>query len=165
MEDLFFYFFAALTLGGALSCVLRRNPLMSAVSLIGTFIGLAGLYLLNSAPFISAIQIMVYAGAIMVLVVFVIMFLNLPDAEMEEERISRPGMFLSLFLLAPLSALCIGMMTSSVRGEAAEVNADFGTIESVGEQLFNEHLFEFEAVSILLLTAIVGAVMLAKKRL
>ena len=165
MEDMFFYIFAALTLGGAVSCVLRKNPLMSAVSLIATFIGLAGLYLLNGAPFIAAMQIMVYAGAIMVLVVFVIMFLNLPEAEMEEERISRPGLFLSFFLLAPLSALCIGMMTSAGGGKSAEVAEDFGAIETVGRQLFDEHLFEFEAVSILLLTAIVGSVMLAKKRI
>ncbi len=165
METLFFWIFATLTLGGAVSCVLRRNPLMSAISLIGTFIGLAGLYLLNGAPFIGAMQIMVYAGAIMVLVVFVIMFLNLPESELKEEKISRSGVFLVFFLLAPLTALCIGTMTSGESGEVAEVSEDFGAIETVGQQLFNDHLFEFEAVSILLLTAIVGAVMLAKKRL
>ena len=138
---------------------------MSAVSLITTFIGLAGLYLLNGAPFIAAMQIMVYAGAIMVLVVFVIMFLNLPLNQMEDEKISKPGLFLAFFLLAPLSALCIGMMSSSSAAEGSQIGDDFGAIETVGRRLFDEHLLEFEATSILLLAAIVGSVMLAKKRI
>ena len=108
MEQFFFYLFSTLAVGGALGTVTRKNPLTCAISLVVTFVALSGLYLLSAAPFAAVVQIVVYAGAIMVLVIFVIMFLNLPEADLEEERVSKPGLILSLFLLAPLAALCVG---------------------------------------------------------
>jgi len=164
MEQFFFYLFSGLAIGGALGTVTRRNPLTCALCLVVTFIALSGLYLLNAAPFAAIVQIVVYAGAIMVLVVFVIMFLNLPEAELEDEKISKPGLILSLFLLAPLMALCVGAISGTVAGADAVVEEGFGSIEMVGGRMFEGYLFQFEAVSLLLLVAIVGAVMLAKKK-
>ena len=167
MEQFFFYIFAIMSVGGALACVTRKNPLNSAIALIVTFLGLSGLYFLSRAPFVGILQILVYAGAIMVLVLFVIMFLNLPETELEEEKISKPGLFLSLFLLMPLFALCLGVLLEvrDTDGAVASGEEDFGTLEAVGARMFEKYVFQFEAVSILLLVAIVGAVMLAKKRI
>ena len=106
------------------------------------------------------------------------MFLNLPEAELEEERVSKPGLILSLFLLAPLVALCVGVMATST-GEPAEITvaegtetaeggaqeAAFGSIKGVGDLMFDKYMFQFELVSVLLLVAIVGSILLAKKRL
>ena len=168
MEKFFFYLFATTAIGGALSTVTRKNPLTGAISLIVTFVALSGLYFLLRAPFAGIVQILVYAGAIMVLMVFVIMFLNLPDSQMEEERISKPGLILSLFLLVPLSALSLAVVSTAAKDRPAPAEIDvltFGTVESVGTLLFEKYTFQFEAVSILLLVAIVGSIVLAKKRL
>jgi NADH-quinone oxidoreductase subunit J len=166
MDKLFFYIFAAAAVGGALATVTRKNPLTCALSLVVTFVALSGLYFLLHAPFAGALQILVYAGAIMVLVLFVIMFLNLPEAQQEEERVSKPGLIVSLFLLVPLAALCIGVLGSGGQEKSLPpVAVDFGSVAAVGDLMFTKFVFQFEAVSILLLVAIVGAVMLAKKRL
>lgn len=165
MEKFFFFVFAAIAVIGAISTVVRKNPLTSALSLVMTFVALSGLYFLLHAPFVGVLQILVYAGAIMVLVIFVIMFLNLHETHLEEERLSKPGLILSLFLLVPLGALCIGVVTGNAPKSLPEISKNFGTIESVGSLMFSKYMFQFEAVSVLLLAAIVGSVVLAKKRL
>ena len=166
MEKFFFYLCASMAVLGALSTVTRRNTLESALSLVVAFIGVAGLYFLNDAPFAGALQVLVYAGAIMVLVVFVIMLLNLPEEEaLAEERLSRPGVLLSAFLLAPLGILCIGTLSGMHFPEPPPVDEDYGSVASVGRTLFEDYVFQFEVVSILLMVAVVGAVMLAKKKL
>ena len=166
MEKFFFYLCASMAVLGALSTVTRKSPLASALSLVVTFVGVAGLYFLNDAPFAGALQVLVYAGAIMVLVIFVIMLLNLPEEErLAEERLSRPGMLLTAFLLAPLGILCVGVFTGTTLPEMAEVDAEYGSVAAVGRKLFEDYVFQFEIVSILLMVAVVGAVILAKKRL
>lgn len=170
MEEFFFYLFAATAICGAISTVVRKNPLASALSLVVTFIALSGLYFLSNAPFAGILQVLVYAGAIMVLVIFVIMFLNLPETQLEEERLSKPGLLVALFLLLPLTTLCLGVVAAqgseTSEGDAsAELPEGFGSVEKVGELMFGRYLFQFEVVSILLLVAIVGAVVLAKKKL
>ncbi len=165
MEKFFFYVCAAMAVIGALSTVTRKNPLACAISLVVSFVGVAGLYFLSNAPFIGALQILVYAGAIMVLVIFVIMLLNLPDADMSLERISKPGALLALFMLMPLGILCVGVFVSADLPARAAIDGEFGSVKGVGRLLFDEYLFQFEVVSLLLMVAVVGAVVLAKKRL
>ena len=164
MEKVFFYLFAGTAIVSAIMTVTRKNPLNSALSLVVCFIALSGLYFLNDAPFLGVLQIMVYAGAIMVLVVFVIMLLNLPELQLEEERPSRQGMLMAAFLLVPL-VLCVGTFTTAAIGERPEKEAEFGSITEVGRLLFDRYLLQFEIVSILLLVAVVGSVILAKKRI
>ena len=164
MEQFFFYFFALVALIGALLTVARKQPIDSALSLVASFIAMAGLYLLNGAPFNAALQILVYAGAIMILVVFVIMFLNLPDRELEEEKVTMRKWILAFFSLVPLGVLCAGQILRAEFGSKVEVADDFGSIAAVGEVLFRDYLFQFELVSVLLLVAVIGTVMLAKKR-
>ena len=162
MLVLLFILFGAMAIGCALAVVAQRNPLYSAISLIGVFISLACLYVMLAAPFIAAVQVIVYAGAIMVLVVFVIMLLNV-----EEEEHRRPR----LRFLLPAAVVLAGVMIAevafilvSVRSpETSPSTSDVGLTQSIGSALFTKYLLPFEITSILLLMAIVGAMTLARR--
>lgn len=159
-----FVIFAALAIGCAIAMVAQRNPLYSAISLIGVFISLASLYVMLAAPFIAAVQVIVYAGAIMVLVIFVIMLLNVE----EEERPSRRLRFLvpaAVVLAAVLIAEVIFIVWSVQRSHFTPGNniSDTGLTSSIGIGLFTTYLLPFEITSILLLMAIVGAMSLARQ--
>jgi NADH-quinone oxidoreductase subunit J len=164
MLAFFFILFSGLAIGCALSMVVQRNPLYSAISLIGVFISLGSLYVMLAAPFIAAVQVIVYAGAVMVLVVFVIMLLNV---EQEERRRSR------LAILVPtaigLAAILIGEVTFILYSVQAspytprENVSNIGLTSSIGTGMFTKYLLPFEITSILLLMAIVGAMSMARR--
>ena len=158
---LLFVLLAGLALGCAVSLVAQRNPLYSAISLVGVFIALAGLYLLLAAPFIAAVQVIVYAGAIMVLVVFVIMLLNV------EEEEHRPANLRYILAAVLLGAILFGeaafILFSVVTPDATPETTGVGLTASIGAGLFTEYLLPFEITSVLLLMAIVGSVTLARR--
>lgn len=159
-----FYPLAILTVGGALSMLMSRNPIYAAMSLVLTFFGLAGLYVLLSAELIAALQIIVYAGAIMVLFLFVVMLLNLGEADLEMPRLSLGT------LVGGGSAVafwCVSWMVFQHLPEAmpASVPEGFGQVASVGRLLFTQFVLPFEATSILLLASIVGAVVVGKAKI
>jgi NADH-quinone oxidoreductase subunit J len=164
MLVLLFILFAALAIGCALAVVAQRNPLYSAISLIGVFISLACLYVMLAAPFIAAVQVIVYAGAIMVLVVFVIMLLNV---EQEEHRRSRmkflvpAAVVLAAILIAEATFIIYFVEKSPVKPTSSV--SDIGLTSSIGGSLFTSYLLPFEITSILLLMAIVGAMTLARR--
>lgn len=161
MLVLLFILLGGLATGCAISVVVQRNPLYCAISLIGVFVSLAGLYLMLAAPFIAAVQIIVYAGAIMVLVVFVIMLLNV---EQEEKRRIRTGFLLPAGVV--LAAVLIGEVAFilwTVEPNPALPQTDIGLTKSIGSNLFTIYLLPFEITSILLLMAIVGAMTLARR--
>ena len=161
MLALLFILFGGLALGCAINVVAQRNPLYCAISLIGVFMSLACLYLMLAAPFIAAVQIIVYAGAIMVLVVFVIMLLNV---EQEERRHFRMGFLVPAAVV--LAAVLIGEVAfflSSVNAKDALQPTEIGMTASIGTKLFTNYLLPFEITSILLLMAIVGAMTLARR--
>ena len=144
--------------------VAQRNPLYSAISLIGVFISLACLYVTLSAPFIAAVQVIVYAGAIMVLVVFVIMLLNIDQAECQPRRL-RSLVPIAVGLAAVLfaeAAFMIFFVQASAATPAHTVS-DVGLTSSIGTGLFTSYLLPFEITSILLLMAFVGAMSLARR--
>ena len=164
MLALLFILFAGMAVGCAISMVAQRNPLYSAISLIGVFISLACLYVTLAAPFIAAVQVIVYAGAIMVLVVFVIMLLNVE----EEER--RPMRLRSLVPIAVALAAVFFAETAFIIRFVATSRAtpegnisDVGQTASIGAGLFTTYLLPFEVTSILLLMAVVGAITLARR--
>ncbi len=166
-EHILFFVLAGLSIGSALMMVTRRSPVMSAIWLIVNFFALAGLYLTLQAQFIAVIQIIVYAGAIMVLFVFVIMLLNLGDEKKLTEKISSRKIVaagLSAGVLLELLAI-LGFSNLIFPGQNAQRSLEIGTVESIGKELFTTFLFPFEITSVLLLVAIVGAVVLAKKKL
>jgi NADH-quinone oxidoreductase subunit J len=165
LTALFFIIFAGLAVGCAVSMVVQRNPLYSAVSLIGVFIALASLYVMLAAPFIAAVQIIVYAGAIMVLVVFVIMLLNVEEEERRKVRL-RYLLPTAIVLAAVLIAEAFFILYFVGNADAAlrdPSGSNVGLTASIGTGLFTKYLMPFEITSILLLMAIVGAMTLARR--
>ncbi len=162
---LLFVLFGAFAIGSAVSMVVQRNPLYSAISLIGVFIALAALYILLAAPFIAAVQIIVYAGAIMVLVVFVIMLLNVEEEERNPLRLRLlvpAALALAGVLIAEAAFVIYFVQISPARLPDASTS-DVGLTASIGTGLFTTYLLPFEITSVLLLMAIVGAMSLARR--
>jgi NADH-quinone oxidoreductase subunit J len=165
MTTFFFWVFAGVTVVVAMFAVTRRRVLACALSLVVAFVGLSGLYFQLGAAFPAVLQIMLYAGAIMVLVVFVIMFLNLPDEEIAKKAGEARERMWPMFLVLPLGVVLVGLVNRVELPPEQPLPADFGTVASAGRLLFERYVYPFELVSVLLLVAIVGAVMIAKKRL
>jgi len=164
MLALLFILFAGLAIGCGLAVVAQRNPLYSAISLIGVFVSLACLYVMLAAPFIAAVQVIVYAGAIMVLVVFVIMLLNVEQEERGRPRLKflvPVAVVLSAILIAEVAFILVSVQEFRVNPTANP--PDVGLTHSIGAQLFTQYLLPFEITSILLLMAIVGAMTLARR--
>lgn len=159
-----FYIFAFLSILGGVLMVTRKNPLSSAFSLILSLVAVAGLFAMLLAEFIFILQILVYAGAIMVLVIFTIMLLNLKSEEIRETPV---GKFQVVFLIIVCAACAFGFIEIFSDIPAADVAAakDFGSIEQVGRLMLGDYLFPFEVISVLLLVAIVGVVLLAKREI
>jgi NADH-quinone oxidoreductase subunit J len=169
-----FVIVALVMVAGAAAVVLARNPIHSAVALVFTLIATAGLFLSLSAPFLAVIQVIVYAGAIMVLFIFVIMLLNLRAGEGGEEHLHRIGLRQSLgialagLLLVQLGTLAVLFPGGAPRAalSACELETGAGGLsQAVGILLYTKYLFPFEVASVLLLVAIVGAVALSRRHL
>jgi NADH-quinone oxidoreductase subunit J len=152
---------AALVLGGAIATVVSRNPVMAVMSLVATFFGLAAAFTFLYAHFLAALQVLVYAGAIMVLFIFVVMVLNRDDPD----RVALRGLFLKgigLFGSAYAVGIIARKLLTTVPVRAGQPPESFGTVAEVGQILFTDYLFAFEAISILLLIAVVAAVVVAR---
>jgi NADH-quinone oxidoreductase subunit J len=166
IEVLLFFFFAALSISAAMLMITRPNPVQSVLFLIVNFFCLAVLYLLLNAQFIAVVQIIVYAGAIMVLFLFVVMLLNLQDEQALQEKKNYKKL-LAFILAGTVFVEIIGAIAFSLRGTLTTVSpamTQLGTVEGVGKVLFTDYLFPFEITSILLLAAMVGVIVLAKKK-
>src|SRR5687767_10753208 len=164
MAALLFILFGGLAIGCAISMVVQRNPLYSAISLIGVFIALASLNVMLAAPFIAAVQVIVYAGAIMVLVIFVIMLLNVEHVEPRRRRLrwlAPVAVAMAAVLIAETAFILYSVQTSQANLRAS--GSDVGLTHSIGVGLFTTYLLPFEITSILLLMAIVGAMSLARR--
>lgn len=166
---LFFLMSCGLCLGGAISTVLAKSPIRSAVGLLIAIFGIAGLYLRLAAQFLAAIQLIVYAGAVVILFVFVIMLLG-PDAQTAENRAragrSRLARVAGALVLGFVGLESLGMLGfgSAEATEYPAVRADFGGVEAVGGELFTRAIVPFELATLLLIVAVVGAIAVAKGR-
>jgi NADH-quinone oxidoreductase subunit J len=170
-DALLFYAFAAVAVIGSLLVVLQKNPVYSVLSIIGSFFGLAGLYVLLEAPFVAVVQIIIYAGAIMVLFLFVVMLLNVPREDAAEwdrsHPLYRPMAVRVGAVLALLLALQLGWAlsrTAGISGPVGEETMAVSSVAALGRVLFTDYMFAFEVTSILIIAAMVGAVVLARKR-
>ncbi len=163
MEALMFWILALVAVVMATMMIFHKNPISSALSLIVVLFCTAGLYVILEATFIAVTQVMVYAGAIMVLFVFVIMLLNLRREELGLRRHKVVKVIGVLFCVGLLSQLIA--IVSTALPAAAEIAADFGNMEHVAWLLFTKYMLAFQAVAILLLAAVVGAVVIAKRRI
>jgi NADH-quinone oxidoreductase subunit J len=157
-----FYLFSLLAVASALLFVTRKNPVPAALWLVNVMIALAGLYVMLDAPFVGVIQVLVYAGAIMVVFVFVVMLLNLGRSGISDIRSLGPRLGAGAVGLALLANLLVVQRQKIPRiALAPEVD---NVVEGVAASLFTDYLVAFELTSLVLLVAVVGAVLLAKKR-
>ena len=165
MTALIFFIFAGLAVFCAINLVVQTHPIASALSLVGVMGSLAVLYLQLGGEFIAMAQVIVYAGAIMVLFVFVIMLLN-AGAEATTFQVSRFVKYLGAILLAVfLGMISLIIQSTLPRTEGVSFGAFQGTALDVGRKLFTTYLLPFEVTSVLILIAIVGAIVLARKEI
>lgn len=164
--DMYFILFAAMAVGAGIFTITAKEALLSAMGLLTVFVALAALYLHLHAPLVAIFQISIYAGAILVLVVFVIMLLMSPD-----ERLGVLQKNMQFRLMGALVALCmVGVTAAGVRDIAQNVQSanlpeSFGEPSLFGKYFFNEYLLHFETASVLLLVALIGSIYLSKKKL
>ncbi len=168
-----YYLFALTAVASALLFVTRRSPVAAALWLVSTMFSIAGIYILLDAQFVGAVQVLVYAGAIMVVFLFVVMLLNLGDADAATEfrqnrtRIVAGAVGLALLAL-PLSAYRGGffgpLVPTDVAAAPNPLTGEVNVISPVARALFTDYLIAFEVTSLLLLASVVGAVALAKRR-
>ncbi len=163
MPDILFYLFAGLSLIGAVQVLCRRNPMNAAVSMVVTVLSIAVLYILLSAYFIAAAQMIVYAGAIVVLFIFVIMLLNLSAKEIGRRRYTLFKAFAAFVAAAVGVSLLPGVRGAPRAISEQPIDPSFGSAKTVGRLLFGEFLLPFELTSILILAAMVAGVVLAKR--
>jgi NADH-quinone oxidoreductase subunit J len=162
METVLFILFGAIAVCGAIMVVTRKHPMASALYLILTLFAVAALFVLRQAHFLAAIQVIIYAGAVVVLFVFVIMLINVPEDRLPVERATTVrvlGVLAAGFFI--LESAVLARRYSMPTGPAAEV----GTVETVGRALFTDYLLAFEITSVLLLAAVIGAIALAKRKI
>jgi NADH-quinone oxidoreductase subunit J len=168
-DTILFYIFALLVLGGGVLTITRHSAMHAAISLIVALLGVAGLYLLQQAEFLFAVQIILYVGGIMLLFLFVIMLVNLDDA-------AKVRQFNRQWLVALVAVAAVGAQVAYFiyRGKdsfqfaaplVAGTPAGLGNTERIADSLFGEYLLPFEIASVLLLVAVVGSVVMAKKRI
>lgn len=171
MEQAVFWILAVSAVITALAVVVPpfgRNPIHAALSLVLCFTAMAGLFALLAAHLLAALQVLVYAGAIMVVFVFVIMLLNLRKEELGDSRLTLTkvvGGLALMFVLGKLFTFIGDDPMSRAPGADLSKAADFGTIASVGQLLYKDFMIPFELTSILLLVAVIGALVMAKKQL
>jgi NADH-quinone oxidoreductase subunit J len=158
-EQVAFWVLAALVVFFAIFTMTRRNPVTAVMSLVATFFGLAATYATLSAHFLAVIQLLVYAGAIMVLFIFVVMILNREETSPTSISVYRVlGVLSGIYLTIKF----IGVAGAGIPITPAPVGDSFGTVGAIGDMLFREFLFPFEAISLLLLVAIVGGVVISR---
>jgi len=171
-ETLIFYVLSGLAIGASALVIGQRNPMYSVLLLIASFGALAGLYIQLDAPFVAVAQIIIYAGAIMVLFLFVVMLLNAPQEDaaewdrthpLRQPGIARFGGFLALLLVVQLAwaLLRAGGVDAPVDG--GRDGQLVSSVHAIGRALFTDYVFAFEATSILILVAMIGAVVLARR--
>lgn len=169
IDTVFFYIFAAMVLGGGVLTITRSSAVHCAIWLIVSLLGTAGLYLLLHAEFLFAVQIILYIGGIMVLFLFVIMLVNLDEAS-KQRRFNRQWWLAAACLAGVGAEIVYFLMKGSSafalpQASAASAADGLGNTERLADVLFSEYLLPFELASLLLLVAVVGSVIMAKKRI
>ena len=163
MAQAFFFYFATIIVTTAFMVVGFRNPIYSVLALMAMFFHVAGLYILLNAEFLAAVQIIVYAGAILVLYLFVLMLLNLKSEERFGWKTLGTAAF-GLLLFGELSVIFFGSHFSGMNGEyTVERIVAAGQTQTMGLALYTQYLLPFEVASLILLAAMIGAIVLAKK--
>jgi len=158
IEAIFFGFFSLVAVAAAFSLILQKDPVYSALSLIVVIASMAGLFLLLNSPLLAMLQIIIYAGAVMALFVFVIMMVDPPKIPTPSFNVYSRVAFLILLVIAGVAIWSITKVTDSF----TPLNADF-SVRQISRSIFTSHLFPFEAIGMLIVSAVVGALYIARK--
>jgi len=164
MIDFIFVALAIFAIAGAVAMILYKNPMYSALGILITMLSVAGMFALLNATFLFLVQIIVYAGAIMTLILFILMFLNINDEDLPNEPKKFKLIALGAVIMLPLNVLVLSAVSKLPEKDFNIIDTDFGDIKPIGIELFDNWLVAFELISILLLIALLGSVVLAKKR-
>lgn len=162
-NEILFVILSLVAIVSAVVMISAHRPIDSALSFIVTLISIAALFALVNATFLFVVQIIIYAGAILSLIIFIIMFLNIKDENLPDEKYKNYWLLITSAIIAPFSAILIDLIVRSDIAVDAVSDEKFGTIKDVGLTLFSKWVLPFELVSILLLVALVGAVTLSKR--
>ena len=163
MADLIFIALAFLAISGAIAMIVYANPMYSALGVLISMLSVAGMFaLLNATLFLF--QIIVYAGAIMTLILFILMFLNIKEEDLPKEPNKFKLIAVGAVIMIPLNILILKAVSKLPAKDLTISNTDFGDIKPIGLELYNNWIIAFELISILLLIALIGSVVLAKKR-
>mgnify|MGYP006140134091 CR=1 FL=1 len=164
MIDVLFILLSFLAISGAVAMIVYTSPMYSALGVLISMLSVAGIFALLSATFLFLVQIMVYAGAIMTLILFILMFLNIKEEDLPKEPHKFKFIALGAVIMIPLNILILKAVSKLPEKDLLFTNTDFGNIKPIGMQLYTNWLVAFELVSVLLLVALIGAVVLVKKR-
>ena len=164
MADILFIALAFFAITGAIAMLVYKSPMFSALGLLITMLSVAGMFALLNATLLFMVQIIVYAGAIMALILFILMFLNIKEEDLPKEPKKFMLIGFGAILMIPLNLLVLKAVSNLPSKDLYPIEGDFGTINPVGLILYNEWIIAFELISILLLIALVGSVVLAKRR-
>jgi len=164
MIDFVFVALSICAIAGGGTMVLHKNPIYCAVGLLISVLSVAGLFALLSATFMFMVQIIVYAGAIMTIILFLLMFLNIKEQDLPPEPKKNILVAMGVILMIPINLLVLEGVSRLEDSDMSIVEEGFGGIKELGMKLYTDWLLPFELISILLLVALVGAVVLAKKR-
>ena len=170
METFFFYIFSLISILGGLLVILLKNVVHAALALLASFIGVAGLFLIIGAEFIAIIQILIYAGAIMILFLFAIFLLDIPKLNRAKEFLRQKQIAIPLVSFFTLMLGALFTLTQYDLGKQGihdekYIEAAGGNIEVIGNVMYTQYILPFEVISILLLAAMIGAIVIARKEL
>ena len=164
MADIVFIALSFLAISGAIAMLVYKNPMFSALGVLITMLSIAGMFALLQATFLFLVQIIVYAGAIMTLILFILMFLNIKEENLPEEPNKFRNIIFGSIIMLPLNILILKAVSKLPQKDLSLSNTNFGDIKPLGLELYNNWIIAFELISILLLIALIGSVVLAKKR-
>ena len=164
MIDIVFIGLSFLAISGAIAMIVYANPMYSALGVLISMLSVAGMFALLNATFLFMVQIIVYAGAIMTLILFILMFLNIKDEDLPKEPKKFQLIALGAIIMIPLNVLVLEAVAKLPAKDLSVMDNEFGDIKPLGKVLYNDWILAFELISILLLVALIGSVVLAKKR-
>ncbi len=167
IKPVLFYSFSAAAVISALLVIIKRNPVTSAMSLVVTFFSISGIYVLLNSQFIAIMQVLVYAGAIMVLILFVIMLLNLrfSDLSLKNRMVTKAALIIAVVFVMAVSLVTIvsyGKLSGESGGITSKVISENGSVQIIARSMFSKYLLPFELVSLLITVAVIGVVILSK---
>jgi len=165
VTDVLFYIVAFFAIAGGIMMVSFRNPLSGAFSLVLSLVSVAVLFAMLHAEFVFILQVLVYAGAIMVLIIFTIMLLNLNAKELHEVAVSKPRLVVTAVICGALAFGFVRVFAAMTPPAGVLLPREFGSIEMVGREILGPYLYPFEIISLVLLVAVVGVVLLAKREI